>query len=109
MITDQKRAATLNKLGNLSPGMEAAIANLLEPDETIIVGNNGIWGTRVGDLAARFQGIPHHCSRMRAASRKHPSSRMPHVHPCFAMKRRLEPQASPDFPANSLPSSVLVL
>ncbi|KAK9796979.1 hypothetical protein WJX73_006302 [Symbiochloris irregularis] len=37
-------------------GMEAAIANLLEPGETIVVGNNGIWGTRVADMAGRFRG-----------------------------------------------------
>ena len=37
-------------------GMEAAIANMLEPGETIVVGNNGIWGQRVTDLAARFGG-----------------------------------------------------
>ncbi|CAL8465427.1 g4963 [Coccomyxa elongata] len=37
-------------------GMEAAIANMLEPGETIVVGNNGIWGQRVCDLAARYGG-----------------------------------------------------
>ncbi|KAK9903304.1 hypothetical protein WJX75_002360 [Coccomyxa subellipsoidea] len=37
-------------------GMEAAIANMLEPGETIVVGNNGIWGARVTDLAARYGG-----------------------------------------------------
>lgn len=36
--------------------MEAAIANLLEPGEKIIVGNKGIWGTRVADLAQRYGG-----------------------------------------------------
>ena len=42
-MASQLQTATLNKLESVSPGMEAAIANLLEPDETIIVGNNGIW------------------------------------------------------------------
>ena len=37
-------------------GMEAAIANLLEPGEKIIVGNAGIWGERVADLSARYGG-----------------------------------------------------
>lgn len=37
-------------------GMEAAIANMLEPGETIVVGNNGIWGQRVTELAARYGG-----------------------------------------------------
>jgi alanine-glyoxylate transaminase/serine-glyoxylate transaminase/serine-pyruvate transaminase len=36
--------------------MEAVIANLLEPGDKIIVGNNGIWGERVADLAERYQG-----------------------------------------------------
>lgn len=40
----------------LLAGMEAAIANMLEPGETIVVGNNGIWGQRVADLAARYGG-----------------------------------------------------
>lgn len=37
-------------------GMEACIANLVEPGETIVVGNNGIWGARVVDMAGRFGG-----------------------------------------------------
>ena len=37
-------------------GMEAAIANVLEPGETIIVGNSGIWGQRVCDLSERYRG-----------------------------------------------------
>ena len=36
--------------------MEAAIANMLEPGETILVGNNGIWGQRIADLAERYGG-----------------------------------------------------
>jgi aspartate aminotransferase-like enzyme len=35
-------------------GMEATIANLVEPGETVLVGNKGIWGARVADLAARY-------------------------------------------------------
>ncbi len=37
--------------------MEAAIANLTEPGETIVVGNKGIWGQRVCDLAERYGGM----------------------------------------------------
>lgn len=40
----------------LCVGMEAAIANLLEPGEKIMVGNAGIWGERVADLSARYGG-----------------------------------------------------
>ena len=43
--------------------MEAAIANMLEPGETIIVGNSGIWGQRVCDLSERYggQAVPDLC------------------------------------------------
>lgn len=37
-------------------GMEATIANLVEPGETVVVGNKGIWGERVVDMAGRFGG-----------------------------------------------------
>ncbi len=36
--------------------MEACIANLVEPGDTVVVGNNGIWGARVVDMAGRFGG-----------------------------------------------------
>ena len=38
--------------------MEATITNLVEPGDTIVVGNNGIWGSRVCDMAARYGGVP---------------------------------------------------
>ena len=38
-------------------GMEAAIANMLEPGETIVVGNNGIWGERACEIAERYGGL----------------------------------------------------
>lgn len=50
--TDSKY--TLCASGTGHSGMEMAIANLLEPGEKILVGNNGIWGTRVADMAGRF-------------------------------------------------------
>ena len=37
-------------------GMEACIANLVEPGDKVIVGNNGLWGARVADMAERFRG-----------------------------------------------------
>lgn len=42
--------------GSGHAGMEAAIANLLEPGETIVVGNKGIWGQRVNDMSERYGG-----------------------------------------------------
>lgn len=64
--TDSKYTLMVSGTGHA--GMEAAVANLLEPGEKIIVGNKGIWGERVADLAARYGGeqglVTHaHCSR----------------------------------------------
>ena len=42
--------------GSGHAGMEAAIANLLEPGETIVVGNKGVWGQRVNDMSERYGG-----------------------------------------------------
>ena len=52
--TDSKHVLMVSGTGHA--GMEACIANLLEPGETIVVGNNGIWGSRVCDLSERYQG-----------------------------------------------------
>ena len=34
-------------------GMEAAMANLLEDGDTILIAENGIWGQRAEDMAKR--------------------------------------------------------
>ena len=44
----------LNMSGTGHAGMEATIANLVEPGETVVVGNKGLWGMRVADLARRY-------------------------------------------------------
>lgn len=36
-------------------GMEACLANLLEPDDTILIVNGGIWGERAIDMAGRLR------------------------------------------------------
>ncbi len=40
--------------GTGSAGMEAAIANLVEPGDTIVVGVNGLFGQRMIDVAERY-------------------------------------------------------
>jgi alanine-glyoxylate transaminase/serine-glyoxylate transaminase/serine-pyruvate transaminase len=45
---------TLLASGTGHAGMETCISNLLEPGEKIVVGNNGIWGSRVADMAGRY-------------------------------------------------------
>ncbi|GAB4822529.1 hypothetical protein N2152v2_009575 [Parachlorella kessleri] len=50
--TDSKYTLCVSGTGHA--GMEAAIANLVAPGETIVVGVSGIWGERVADMADRF-------------------------------------------------------
>ena len=50
--TDSKNVLMVSGTGH--GGMEACITNLLEPGETIVVGNAGIWGQRVLDMSSRF-------------------------------------------------------
>lgn len=50
--TDSKYTLCVSGTGHA--GMEAAIANLVEPGETVVIGNKGIWGARVCDMAERF-------------------------------------------------------
>ena len=52
--TDSKYVLLVSGSGHA--GMEAVIANMLEAGETIVVGNHGIWGERVIDLADRYGG-----------------------------------------------------
>lgn len=50
------KSMTLQVSGTGHAGMEAAIANCIEPGETIVVANAGIWGQRVCDLSKRYGG-----------------------------------------------------
>ncbi|KFM28006.1 Serine-pyruvate aminotransferase, mitochondrial [Auxenochlorella protothecoides] len=45
---------TLCVSGTGHAGMESTLVNLLEPGETLLVGNKGIWGARVVDMARRM-------------------------------------------------------
>ena len=66
-------------------GMEAAIANVVEPGDQILVGVNGIWGERVADLVERYGGVAHQLlaepgtvftlSQLEAAFQKHPGAK----------------------------------
>ncbi|KAG2427967.1 hypothetical protein HXX76_011954 [Chlamydomonas incerta] len=49
-----KSKYTLMVSGTGHAGMEAAIANLVEPGDKVVVGNAGIWGERVGILSRRY-------------------------------------------------------
>ena len=45
---------TLAISGTGHAGMEAAMMNIAERGETILVANKGLWGTRMADLADRM-------------------------------------------------------
>ncbi|CAG7830025.1 unnamed protein product, partial [Allacma fusca] len=36
---------------------EAALVNILEPGDTVVVGKTGIWGARAADLVVRLGGV----------------------------------------------------
>ncbi|KAK9842592.1 hypothetical protein WJX81_008023 [Elliptochloris bilobata] len=50
--TESKYTCLMSGTGHA--GMEACISNLLEPGETFVVGDKGIWGLRVADIGERF-------------------------------------------------------
>src|SRR5574338_1657688 len=49
---------TIAVSGTGSAGMEAAIVNLVEPGDTVIVGINGVFGTRLAAIVERCGGKP---------------------------------------------------
>ncbi|WP_339909127.1 alanine--glyoxylate aminotransferase family protein [Symmachiella dynata] len=48
-----KNELTLAVSGTGSAGMEACVVNLIEPGDRMVVGVNGVFGTRMADVAAR--------------------------------------------------------
>lgn len=50
---------TLAISGTGSAGMEAAIANLVEPGDEVIVGVAGVFGERMSDVAGRYGAVVH--------------------------------------------------
>jgi alanine-glyoxylate transaminase / serine-glyoxylate transaminase / serine-pyruvate transaminase len=59
-----KNPLTLAISGTGHAGMEAALCNLIERGDVVLVGINGIWGERASDMARR-QGDPLLMTRMR--------------------------------------------
>ena len=48
-----ENSLTLPVSGTGTAGMEAALANLIEPGESVVIGICGYFGTRIADIAAR--------------------------------------------------------
>ncbi|MFQ5708940.1 MAG: pyridoxal-phosphate-dependent aminotransferase family protein [bacterium] len=49
---------TIAVSGTGSAGMEAALVNVIEPGDSVIVGVNGVFGNRISDIVARCGGRP---------------------------------------------------
>lgn len=57
-VFQTKNILTLPISGTGSAGMEACLVNLLEPDDEVIVGVNGVFGTRMVDIVERCGAKP---------------------------------------------------
>ena len=53
-VLQTKNAVTFPVSGTGSAGMEAVLVNILEPGDHIVVGVNGVFGTRIANLAERY-------------------------------------------------------
>ena len=54
--TDNRLTIPISATG--SAGMEACLINLLEPGDKIVIGVNGVFGTRMMDIASRCGAVP---------------------------------------------------
>jgi alanine-glyoxylate transaminase/serine-glyoxylate transaminase/serine-pyruvate transaminase len=52
-----ENSLTLPVSGTGTAGMEAALANLIEPGDPVVVGINGYFGARIADIAARCRAV----------------------------------------------------
>ncbi len=57
-IFETQNPFTIAVSGTGSAGMEAALVNLIEPGDQVIVGVNGVFGTRMADIVGRAGGTP---------------------------------------------------
>lgn len=53
-IFQTKNELTLAISSSGHAGMEALLSNLLEPDDTVVICCNGMWGFRAMDMAERI-------------------------------------------------------
>jgi alanine-glyoxylate transaminase/serine-glyoxylate transaminase/serine-pyruvate transaminase len=58
-VFQTQNTMTLPVSGTGSAGMEAAVANLIEPGDSIMVGVNGYFGERICEMASRYGAIVH--------------------------------------------------
>lgn len=59
MVFGTENEMTIPISGTGSAGMEACLVNLLEPDDEIVVGVNGVFGTRMAEVASRAGAVVH--------------------------------------------------
>lgn len=55
-VFQTKNSFTIAVSGTGSAGMEAALVNIIEPGDTVIVGVNGVFGNRMSDIVIRCGG-----------------------------------------------------
>ncbi|MFQ5823784.1 MAG: pyridoxal-phosphate-dependent aminotransferase family protein [bacterium] len=55
-VFQTKNSFTIAVSGTGSAGMEAALVNVIEPGDTVIVGVNGVFGNRMSDIVSRCGG-----------------------------------------------------
>lgn len=55
-VFQTKNPFTIAVSGTGSAGMEAALVNIVEPEDTVIVGVNGVFGSRMSDIVTRCGG-----------------------------------------------------
>ena len=55
-VFQTENAFTIAISGTGSAGMEAALVNVVEPGDTVVVGVNGVFGTRLADIVGRCGG-----------------------------------------------------
>jgi len=56
MVYQTKNRMTIPISGTGTSGMETLVANLIEPQDKVIVVRNGFFGERIGDMVSRFGG-----------------------------------------------------
>lgn len=59
LVFGTRNAMTIPISGTGSAGMEACLVNLLEPGDEVVIGVNGVFGTRMADVAERAGAVVH--------------------------------------------------
>jgi alanine-glyoxylate transaminase/serine-glyoxylate transaminase/serine-pyruvate transaminase len=89
-IFQTQNALTLAVSGTGSAGMEAALANLLEPEDRVLIGINGVFGGRMAEIARRLGAEADKC-REAAQGRRYKLVCVVHAETSTGVLQPLEP------------------